>query len=192
MKEAEIVDALNEKILTFEYDLDNISTENNLTKISSISIKSEVDFRQLYNLVKIGCYIKFESDVSLYQITGLDNICFPKTDNQYDPPTLTIAFSTGCKFDNLDLAPPEQKYLAMGGWYHIRSFFNDIPQNSCKSIIVDNGERVGEAEWDPYGGIDCEGAFVWVNHHNSDFKADMVPQPLYWQPLPRPFKDRYK
>jgi len=185
MRTAWIVDALNEDILSFQYDPDKIKTIDHISSLSTITTTE--NFRQLYNLLKISCWIRFEDSAKLFLVTGIQDVCLHglTTEN-------TLMFTLEYLSLSQDTTDSWLLYPSMGGWYYIKTAPRHIRGEKETSIIVDNGERVGEAQWEPDGGMDCEGAFVWVNHHNSDFKADMIPQPLYWRPLPRPFKDRYK
>lgn len=83
---------------------------------------------------------------------------------------------------------------ARHGWAPISTF--TIPDDDDwygPAVLVDNGVRVGEARaQQDYGSWDGESDIVpknwaWTHHSTcSCCHSFMEPQPLWWQPLPKP------
>jgi hypothetical protein len=81
------------------------------------------------------------------------------------------------------------------GWQPIDTY--EMPKDDSEwygsAVLVDNGERVGEARperdyglWDGEEG-DIPLSWAWTHHSTcSCCHSFMDPQPLWWQPLPAP------
>jgi hypothetical protein len=84
----------------------------------------------------------------------------------------------------------------MSNWRPIDTFIMPTTEEYDKgipSMLVDNGERVGEAklsaDWGAWDGDEDSPPLRWAWTHHSTCScchSFMEPQPKWWQPLPAP------
>lgn len=92
--------------------------------------------------------------------------------------------------------PIDQLNASRHGWLPIATYVMPTPQqiwDGFPSVLVDNGERVGEAElkqdYSAWNYDEEEVPVSWGWTHKSTCSCCYTPmskQPLWWQPMPQP------
>jgi hypothetical protein len=182
---AKVFDVLGEEIFTFKYDPDKVKD-----RVIKNAVLDKRGLRIIFKAMITGIFIEFpDAPDILYIVVSTSDITAAGLFFLG-----TITYSENCTYSKQDLKKFDAftQHKARDGWIPISDVDIELYQSDKpKTLILDNGEKVGEGIWVPFAGIGDQGAWCWINHQNNDWIGRMEPQPLYWKPMPKPFKDRY-
>lgn len=192
MVKATVFDALGETLFSFEYKPADLRSANSSVIIPNVKLPGK-EYELLFCTMPKCCFIRFGAEEIIRLVTGMCDGSFPISEaGSAGVVNLDLTVSNVSPIRTFDEVPMSIRKGAMCGWSPI----SNAPKYKCESdnkpVILDNGVRVGEGIWCPYGGFESEGAWRWIDEHNNEHSQDMNPQPLYYQSMPPSFKDRHR
>lgn len=193
LKTATIFDPLGEKLCSFRYDPETLYEDNHYIKIPNILLEGK-DYEKIIHAFKHHCIVGLEVPETFQYLVSMDvKDSFPEMkENGSFVVRTELGIRTGPGMTSLSEVPEFVKERAMCGWSPISEVPKHKTMSDNVSFILDNGVKVGEGRWYPDGGADYQGTFRWIDEYAGEYSCDMDPQPLYYQPMPISFKDRYR